>query len=238
MDLPSLLSINRLKWGPRSLDDLHEVLEIIQSRHPNVPIVGAGFSFGGLCLQSYAGSPANHKSKLLKAAVSFSGCFDPEFIYTEGVLRHRLMPYDLGLSLSVVNDMKPHFELMGKHLGTDLGKVLIGSRSMEAYHNAITIQAMGISSTVEYWLMMGQFHRQLMRSINVPVLSLLADDDPLIPPKVSAGAVESITQSDGAILVQTKRGGHAGFFEYSTGECYADRVALDFLNACCRRCVV
>eukprot|EP00121_Abeoforma_whisleri_P001049 Awhi_evm1s933 len=127
--------------------------------------------------------------------------------------------------------MKRHFPVIDKELGTDIGSKLNYSRSMEEYHTHITVPAMGLKSTKEYWITMGNFHRELMKNIDVPVLSLLAEDDPLIPPIVADRAVESITQSDGAILIQTKRGGHSGFFEGSTGQCYADRVGLDFLDA-------
>eukprot|EP01134_Creolimax_fragrantissima_P001839 CFRG1839T1 len=222
-------------WGPRSLEDLHETLQVVHQRFPSAHIVGVGFSFGGLCLQSYLGSPLGHKYNMLKAAASLSGCFDPRYIYEFGVLPHRIIPYDTALAFSVNKDLQKNLDVINTHLGVDVRAMLKYSRTMQDYHKTVTVPAMGLETVDDYWKMMGSFHKRYMKSIKTPVLSILAEDDPLIPSQVASGAIEAITQSEGVILLQTKRGGHAGFFEGATGECYADRVALEFLGAALSR---
>jgi len=67
--------------------------------------------------------------------------------------------------------------------------------------------------------------------INVPFLSLMADDDPLAPP---AHWVESLATAKGShhvVLLQTKRGGHCGWFSGLRGKSWLDQRVVEFLEA-------
>ena len=69
------------------------------------------------------------------------------------------------------------------------------------------------------------------RGVDIPLLSLMADDDPLIPAKVWEATRTAAIKSKHIILLETKRGGHCGWFAGIRGKSWLDQRVVEFLTA-------
>lgn len=165
-----------------------------------------------------------------------AGVFDAELIFPRGVKQHVMPPYDLALFFSLTADMQSHLPVLSAHMSCDLAETFKrGPWTLESYHENVTRRYVPGGAVPEsvpaYFRRMGDYHTRMLAAVERPVLCLMAEDDPLVPPEVAARAVQAATCAPGPIILQTQRGGHCGWFEGMAGNSWADDMAMAFLKA-------
>jgi len=161
--------------------------------------------------------------------VSLSGTFDFDAMLTH-IMHNPFPPYDYFNTLSVKNDLSSHLPTLLPE-EDERQRFLQASNHME-YHERMTIKFTGHKDVSEYKKDMQALAEEALRNVSTPLLSLMAEDDPLCPANTACVRAMRIASRNPHILtVVTKYGGHCGWFWGAKGESWADEVCESFFLA-------
>ena len=184
-------------------DDLAEVLEWCADRFVGKPLLGAGFSLGGVLLLKYLGERG--KSSLLKAAAGisvplnlnlgvrriengFSRLYNKFFtFYLRRKGRRKKQSADYELPVEEVEELE----------------------NIREFDDLITAPLWGFDSAEDYYKSCGA--NNFIPQIKTPTLLVQAQTDPMIA--WDEEILEQIARSKFIRLLQLERGGHMGFVE-------------------------
>lgn len=237
-------------WDEAAVYDLHAVVQHISAKYPKAPIVASGFSFGGLLIHMYLGSPhvwggggdrdsngqstTNTTCKIV-GAVTFSSLFDTRASLK--TFENSAWVYQWLNTMAIKRMMKQHVPMLAQRYGMDpneLASKLAAVRSIREYHDVITTRfaETPYPDTDTYIThVAGLLFDALPRHVT-PSLCLIAEDDPICPPTANPELLAQAQRSPHIILAQTRTGGHCGWFGGEYAESWSDRVGVEFLTAC------
>ncbi len=176
--------------------DLNYLIEVLQERHPNLPIHAAGFSLGGNILLHYV---ANNISAPIKSVVVVSAPYELDksavqlsMFYQRIILR--------SMKRKVTKKIKRGMEMPITR--AELKHI----KNLREFDDAVTAPLYGYKSAKEYYDEVSSRH--LLKNIQHQTLIIHALDDPFVPYQTVPNKDEL---SPSITLELSKGGGHVGF---------------------------
>lgn len=211
--------------------DLRETLKYLNALFPFVGgVFAVAFSMESGNLISYLGSEGDES--LIAGAVCVSATFGCESQLEEHAIQQ---PYNVIITEKIKtmfqsNAPSSPYEMF--HSSEDETKLFDNEavqkcHTMAALQNEIHARCNDYKTLQDYL----NYNNPLthLRRIQVPVLFIHSNDDPIVPE--AAVPYEFFGITDWCILLTTEQGGHCGFFEGGlTPSSWADKQAVDFLK--------
>jgi len=234
-------------WDRRAADDTIEVAEYLRRKYPHAPLLMIGWSHGGnVALAALAQQRA---TKLFEAGVMVSAPYDLQaamnfleseqwFPYTYINTKALVGEYDkVGARVSLAETLPNAAEKMSIIEGmlhwTKLASHLMIRRPYgSTWHQLVTTSYTGFEKVQDYYCSVRDMVQESLPRIKVPVLCLLAEDDPVTPPVTFRKFLAVGDDTSKLVFSVTKRGGHCGWFCGLLGYSWCDEAAAEFLHAC------
>lgn len=222
-------------WDEMAMNDTLDVLDHIRAKMgKDVPIFGVGFSFGGALLTAVTGRIPKERHHL-SGVVSISGMFD--FTAMSKHLEEQKV-YD---ALNCMYTLKNYKEFGGAELvaqnSVELEKKeekpedpIAQIHGHKDFHQTFTIQFTKDETVDDYILRIEKLIVDSLPTVNVPLLALMAKDDPLCPEDAWKKCLKNSAGNENIIVATTERGGHCGWWT-GTGDSWVDEVTVSFVSA-------
>ena len=206
----TVIAIQRksLKATYNDEDDYIAVNDIIFQMYPNKPIIGMGFSAGGLHTTRYA----TYNDCKWTAAAVVSSCFDLKSMI--GFLKERpLLNEFLYHCVSTIHMKHSHYGIKANKL-TEFDEVyahdILGYDSITTYYDKMATQ------------------RDLF-NVKIPFMILTSKNDPLLPDDTIVDILMASNKNKNIIPIVTEKGGHLGWIKWNGLKPYS--VMQDYLIA-------
>ena len=199
-------------------NDLRQVVKYVRSLYPLSRVVALGSSAGSGLLMSYLGEYGS--SSYLSACVCISPGYDVTDLFQQPVK----WPYGFLLLTSLKRLLWRHAKALSNTV--DVVSAL-HSRTLSEFDEHVYCKIYKISDLDTYW-----DRNNPMRDIDdvcCPVLCISSLDDPICVRKNIP--VDLFTMYPNFILATTEYGGHCGFIEQRSMNCWAEKVAIEYLQA-------
>ncbi|MGK0296962.1 MAG: putative alpha/beta-fold hydrolase [Gammaproteobacteria bacterium] len=194
--------MNRLERSYHSgeTDDIRFLIQVLQTRYPDVPIATVGYSLGGNALLKYLGESGAASRVVASVAVSVPYLLhDSAISLSKGLSRF----YQWRLVRSLQDKVRKKF--IGKKSTISIN-TLHKLTTFYKFDENITAPLHGFKSADEYYFKSSC--RQYLSKIRAPTLLLHAKNDPFM----SISAIPKAEElSDTVILELSDKGGHVGF---------------------------
>jgi len=234
--------------------DLEGVLQHIGNKAPHSPLIAVGWSAGGHLLLNYLGAVGKNTPLVCAAAISPA----TDFVQHGKILREEEnLFYMKFMGINVQKCLRRHvhndsrikdrqaflsrfsmFDLDALNMydtflhtspsDTHLGDFTTRRRkSMEAGARQSTKSSAPQSTVFENYPKAAQ----VIESIKIPLLVVMAEDDPVSQPHPST--LEEFQRNRHVILLTTQRGGHVGFYDgfLPFGSTFDARCVTDYVGA-------
>jgi uncharacterized protein len=194
-----------------STQDIRQTIDIISSRYPDSPLILIGFSMGANILVNYLGEEGKQPTRLPKpnitGAISVGNPFD---MYHCNLCLHQnwfmRTFYSRNLTQGLLNLFKRSLTLFETHHEIDAKQVLASKTTLE-FDEALTRRVFGYKTANEYYRLSSSVLR--LPYVRVPLICLNSRDDPIVPTRVD----DEIRANPWAVLIETSKGGHLGWFQ-------------------------
>jgi len=203
--------------------DLDFVVRTLVARHPERPILLAGYSLGAGISANWLGRRATEVPKQVSGAFLCSAPF-------------YMTPCSMRMERGFSRIYQRHFvrSLRAKalwkakrHPAAFNARAVRRARTLRQFDAAFTCPISGFHSVEDY------YHQAScgphLRHIRVPTLILNSADDPLIPPD-SGSPAEAVNGNPAVRFVVTRRGGHVGFVARTSRR--LERQTMAWFEAC------
>ncbi|KAA1471193.1 AB-hydrolase YheT [Dentipellis sp. KUC8613] len=220
-------------------DDIRQAVWYISHLYPKAPLLGVGFSLGANVLARYLAQEGEN-SRLVAGCVL--GCpwnlvKNSEALESGWLSRH---VYSRGMASNLKRLISRHVSAISQFPDSSLGQQtpkVLSTKSMTLvdFDNAITRVAGGSSppfpfpSAWDYYKWASS--DQLLAKVRVPLLSINADDDPIVN-EVPVDAADN----GWVVMVMTRGGGHLGWFELRDSarhpRRWVSKPVIEWLKAC------
>jgi len=204
--------------------DLHQAVEHIHKRYPNVLLAAIGFSMGANILLKYMGENSI-PPKVLCGVISVSQGYDG---YRGIQILKKKSFYHKVITAKLKRLLKRHEYIFRKTLNVE--EIMRKVKSVEAFDEYVTCKVYGFRNSESYYKEHSCIHH--LHKLQVPTLLLNALDDPLIPSDLIP--VDLPLQIANVILAITKHGGHLGWSQGSLiplTHHWHETVAIEFLES-------
>ena len=198
--------------------DVRQALKYIKGKFPHADLTAIGFSAGSALLASYLGEYGS--STYLTAGVCISPGYDADALFN-GALKQ---PYDWLLSLSLKRLLIKHAGVLAKVIDVDAA---MRSKTLIQFEEIVYSKMYGFENMEQYWEKNNP-NRDL-DDVAIPVLCISSMDDPVCSKDLIPFELFKVYPN--FMLVLTERGGHCGFIEGPQMEYWADKTAMDFIEA-------
>ncbi|XP_070546964.1 monoacylglycerol lipase ABHD2-like [Ptychodera flava] len=230
-------------WG--ETDEYNAMVTYFEERHPTTRFIAIGFSMGGNIVLKYLGEDVTRQEKFV-CGVSLCQGYDISFgveamhqweklrriynfLMTENqksvIKRNRDMLFGSGAKLYYQREGKKPTEY-------DLDKVFEAT-SLVHIDEHFTRKMAGYNSLEEFFCTCSS--KFYIPNIEIPLMILNAEDDPLIPNAVFDIPKKHVETVNNSIFVVTKHGGHLGFFEGGVVRpnpvTWLDRMVVEYVDA-------
>jgi predicted alpha/beta-fold hydrolase len=198
--------INRLARGYHSGDtaDLQEFVSYLQTKEPNTPIIGVGYSMGGNVLLKWMGESGQQNP--LVAGIAVSVPFELQIAADSigrGIGGRMYENYFLKpMKEKITRKMAIHSEELFRLDATKLESI----RSVKEFDEYITAPMHGFKSAKDYYSQSSS--RYFLEKIQVPTLIIHSKDDPFMTEALIPGHDEI---SPMVHMEVYDKGGHVGF---------------------------
>jgi predicted alpha/beta-fold hydrolase len=210
--------------------DLRRVVAHIRARYPCAPIVGVGYSLGGVYLAKLLAEDGPH-SQMAGAATLASP------IHIDKMARHLTSTW-LGhlidrfvIAPSVRDTLAPYVEAPGATGDLEAAR---SSRTLDRIDQGVLAPMMGCQSKEQYY----EESTPSLNDVRVPLLLLQAENDPIKPYGLQQ-ALEAATRDSGAplVLAVTPEGGHSLTWPegWRAEASWGERVVVEWARACGER---
>ncbi|XP_077991419.1 monoacylglycerol lipase ABHD2-like [Glandiceps talaboti] len=226
-------------------DEYAAMVTYLEDRHPNTHFIGVGFSMGGNIVLKYLGENASRQDKFL---CGVSLCQGYELIYGIDAMHQweklrRFYNFAMTENMKSLlrrnkdmlfgNGAKMYYQKEGKKVPDyDLDKIFEATSLLHIDENFT--RKMACYNSVEDFYR-GASSCSYIPNIQIPLMVLNAEDDPLIPLKAYDIPKKHAQTVNNSIFVTTKHGGHLGYFEggvvFSNTVTWLDRVIIEYLDA-------
>ncbi|XP_006813521.1 protein ABHD15-like [Saccoglossus kowalevskii] len=199
--------------------DLRQVVKYIRDLYKHARVTAIGVSAGSGLLVSYLGEYGS--STYISAAVCISPGYSAQDMIENNTIRR---PYDWILLQQMKCLLAKHAVALANIIDVDRA---FRSRTLSEFDLAVYCKLYGYEELDSYWE-----KNDPMREVDevaIPILCINSLDDPVcckdnIP-------YDLFTMLPNFLLVTTEYGGHCGFFEGWQPESWANRLALDYIDA-------
>ncbi len=198
--------------------DMRHCVEYLRDKNPAAKLVSVGSSAGSGLLASYLGEYGADCHLATGVAVC------PAYKTVEFFTKPLNVIYQFLLLSSVKKILKKHAKVLSPLL--DLNAAY-NSKCFMDYDTHVYCKFYGYKDVFEYWK-----HNNPLRNyqnISVPIMCISSLDDP-----ISLGRnipFHLFRENSNWLLATTSKGGHCGFLEDATLTSWADRLALDYIDA-------
>lgn len=201
-----------------SVSDLHEQLSVIQARLPESTLYGVGSSAGSGLLVRYLG--AMGAASLLQAAFAYSPGYN-----TDTGFDHIHPFYSRYMTKKLLRKfVEPHAKTIA-HLPT---AARLRSVQNLSEFNRHAFEFAGYSSYEKYAHDINPM--RVFTNINVPMMILNAEDDPVCNIQNAAPYLDTIRTMPNLILVTTAHGSHCAHYEGWRAKSWAARLIGQYLK--------
>lgn len=182
-----------------------------------------GFSIGGNKTLLYLSKNAEHLSRKVKAAVTFSVPCDLSSSSAQ-LAKFRNRIYMKNFLMSLKDKLKQKQEIFPSEI--DL-RGFHNIKSFEAFDGRYTAPLNGFKSAQDYWQHSSSLPH--LKNIKTPTLMISALDDPFLTPECYP---HEETAGNPALSLETPEfGGHVGFMSFGKQQPYwSEQRAIDFIN--------
>lgn len=199
-------------------NDLRQVVKYIHGRYPKALINMVGYGTGCSVLLSYLGEFGS--SANISAGVCVSACFD----HSERFSKHIYSFYDILFLLKMKFIISSHAKALSKQINIS---ELLKTWSFDKFNELVYFKLYGCSNMEEYWDRTNPLRD--VDEISVPLMFINSLDDPFYS-KLKIPH-ELCRYYPHFLMVVSKRGGHCGFAESPFDISWADKLAIDYLDA-------
>ncbi|XP_076807832.1 monoacylglycerol lipase ABHD2-like [Clavelina lepadiformis] len=188
----------------------------VKRKNPSSTFIIVGFSMGGNIIARYLGEDKARQESVLCA---LSLCQGYDGLRSTTALNQGFRKiYSYLISLNFKKTLKPHWRELfhvqddEKVRSYDENKVKFAT-SMYEIEDGLLRHFGGFSSRDAY---MGECGcADVIDNIDIPILLLNSEDDPLVVPDVHDVPMKYCRKKDNALFLTTKHGGHLGFYQGS-----------------------
>ena len=198
--------------------DLRQVVKYIHGRYPKALINMVGYGTGCSVLLSYLGEFGS--SANISAGVCISACFD----HTERFSKQIHSIYDILYLLKLKYIIGSHGKALLKHINMN---ELLKTWTFDRFAELVYFKQYGCSNMEDYWDRTNPLRD--VDEISVPLMFINSLDDPFYS-KLKIPH-ELCRYYPHFLMVVTNRGGHCGFVESPFDLSWADKLAVDYLEA-------
>jgi predicted alpha/beta-fold hydrolase len=203
--------------------DLDFVVRTLTARHPQRPILLAGFSLGASIVANWLGRRATEVPNQVQGAFL---CGTPFYLTPCTARMER--GFSRIYQRHFVSSMRRKALRKAKNYpGAFDRKAVKRARTLRQFDAAFTCPISGFRSVEDYYLQASCGPH--LRHIRVPTLILNSADDPLIPPDTGAPA-EAADGNPSVRFIMTESGGHVGFVARKRR--WLERQAMAWFDAC------
>ncbi|XP_050523515.1 protein ABHD1-like isoform X2 [Daktulosphaira vitifoliae] len=192
-------------------EDLIEVLEHIKSKWPNSPIIGIGFSMGGILLGTFLTSQKQTENQYFITGILISVPWNilKANLYIEDSWFMRKMGKHLSFHLrNVVTENKDIIFEENNDLELSYKKISQCS-SIRQFDTEFTVKIFNYSDVFDYYKDASLYNK--LHLIKVPCLCLSAADDPFsYMPDIPT---QKASQLNNVAILVTSGGGHVGYLD-------------------------
>lgn len=199
-------------------NDLRQVVKYIHDRYPKALINMVGYGTGCSVLLSYLGEFGS--SANISAGVCVSACFD----HTERFSKQIHSIYDILYLLKLKLIICSHAKALSKQINM---KELLRTWSFDKFTELVYFKQYACNNMEDYWDRTNPLRD--IDEISVPLMFINSLDDPFYP-KLKI-PYELCRYYPHFLMVVTKKGGHGGFIENPLDLSWADKLAIDYLDA-------
>ncbi|XP_051265672.1 phospholipase ABHD3-like isoform X1 [Dicentrarchus labrax] len=211
-------------YSGANTSDLERVVHHVKGLYPHAPVLGAGFSFGGMLLLNYLARKRTESGLVAGFTISVPWDALKSAASVEEPLNWLLFNKYLtnGLCRAVIRNRKV-LEKVG-----DIDHVL-KAQTIREFDERFTILQFGYKSCTDYYRDASPDKK--LPSTAVPILCLNAADDPLSPQ--NAFPLSIVQGLPNVALLLTAHGGHIAFLQglFPFGETYMERLFGQFVQA-------
>lgn len=204
-------------------EDLFDIIEFVNKKYKYSEINIVGYSLGGNITIKFMGEFAEKMPSNLNKAVAISvpcKLKDSAIKLSKGF--NKLYQYRFLSRLKKKAKIK--FLQFPNH-NLDENKIL-SSKNFKQFDNSYTAKANSFKNADDYWTKSSS--EQFIKDIRKPVLLITAKDDPFLTD--SCFPFNDAKQSSSFYLLQTKYGGHVGFYQGFKSNSWLENKILDFLK--------
>lgn len=196
------------------IEDMTDVLDYVKNKYSEATITGFGYSAGANLIAQYAGMVKTHPfDKVISIA---NGHHLYELTETVDWVVDRFLVYKMRtFALEHIDDIKVDYNKLlncstVREIEQLTGANLNNYKTVKDYYNDCSSYK---------WL----------EHINVPFLSISAEDDPLIQAPINYYATKAALKNKNIIAIVTKKGGHVAWIDRFGHSWAIDRI-VDFIN--------
>ncbi|CAH1802126.1 unnamed protein product [Owenia fusiformis] len=198
--------------------DLRQCVKYIRMRYPKASIVGLGSSAGSGLLVSYLGEFGS--SAYLKAGVLISPGYDAAELFSNTIQK----PYEYILLYSLKRLLSKHLHALSDVIHPHQA---LQANSLTEFEDAVYNKMYGYETMDHYWDKNNPMRD--VDDVSIPVMCINSIDDPICKKKNIPFELFEIYPN--FLLAATHKGGHCGFFTGSIPHSWADKVAVEYLDA-------
>lgn len=201
-----------------SVNDLHEQLQIIQTRLPESKLYGVGSSAGSGLLVRYLGKMGD--ASLLQAGFAYSPGYN-----TDTGFDHIHPFYSRYMAKKLLRKfVEPHAKNLA-HFSTL--NHLRSSKNLSEF-NQHAFEFAGYNSQAEYAQDINPM--RVFTNISIPMMILNAEDDPVCNIQNAAPYLDTMRKMPNLILVTTAHGSHCAHYEGWRAKSWAARLIGQYLK--------
>ncbi|XP_046542818.1 protein ABHD15-like [Haliotis rubra] len=198
--------------------DMRHCVKYLRHKNPAAKLVAVGSSAGSGLLASYLGEYG--ADCIISTCVAICPAFDALDLFTKPLN----FIYQFLLLSSVKKILKKHSKVLSPLLDLEAA---YNAKCFMDFDTQVYCKFYGYKDVFEYWK-----HNDPMRNIlnvSVPFMCINTGDDPISLARNVPVAM--FKENSNWLLVMTTKGGHCGLLEESTLAPWADRLALDYIDA-------
>lgn len=206
-----------------NINDLELILDYINLHYPTLSIYGLGMSAGTSILTRYLGNVKN------KSRIELAILLSPGFHFKKS--QKNINNY---ITKILVNRAKKQWLIPNKKtlcktdIDTKYYNLLLNSQSMEEWHTYQWYFTKKSNNEEEYYRIFDPIH--VLQYIQIPILYINSEDDLVFDKKLISQYRNIIHKSDNTLLVQTKHGGHLGFYDIIFNN-WAFQISKEFIQS-------
>jgi len=193
---------NRLarSYHSGATDDIHRLIELVQHRHPGVPVFAIAFSLGANALLKYLGEEAS------QCQLSGAVCVCPPLVLSIGADKLNSGVTRVYQKYLITPMRAQHEAKRARYPELDLPMATPALNNFWKFDDALTAPLHGFKDVHDYYKKCSA--RQFLRAISAKTHIIYALDDPFFTPEVLP---EEPELSSMVTLELSRHGGHVGF---------------------------